>query len=361
MMEGALQTIRRPRCRLVVSGSEISGCRSVELSSSNFGQAGSFFVQVAMSTPQMASDVTWFAADTLDVSIQMGLLPQGASEGSLAWQEMMSGRVDRVKLDPVTGTITLDGRDYAARLLDLPVTQGFLNCTSSEVAQQLASSCGLSAIVDQTTSMVGQYYQIEHARLTLSRFSRFSTAWDLLCSLAQLEGFDLWVQGTTLYFQATASVDTITHQISFVAANQAGGSPSLNVSSLTFERSLAVKGGLPVAVSSWNSRQRRRISARAGDGEESSSGQINVVRPNLLPDTAQSLANGIFGQIAGHQQTFTATMPGELGMASRDRVRLTGVGAGWDGDYCIDSLDREMTLEGGFVQRFTAKTLKARG
>ena len=359
MMAGASQTFRRPRCRLVVSGAEIPGCHSVELSSSNLAQAGSFFVQVATSTPQMAANVAWLGAETLDVSIQMGLLPQGAAEGSLAWQEMMAGRVDRIRLDPVTGTITLDGRDYAARLLDLPVTQGFLNCTSSELAQQLASSCGLSASVDQTTSMIGQYYQIEHARLALNRFSRFSTAWDLLSNLAQLEGFDLWVQGTTLYFQGPAPAGSVNHQINLIAGGQASGSPSLNVSSLVVERSLAMGGGIPVAVSSWNSRQRRRVSARAGGSNGNGSAQINVVRPNLLPDTAQSLANGIFGQTSGHQQTLTATMPGDLEMSPRDRVRLTGVGLNWDGDYLIDSIDREMTLTGGFVQRFTAKTTMA--
>ena len=136
----------------------------MEISSSSLSQAGSFFTQVATRSGS-AEPSSWYDADTLDVTLQMGFLPQGAPEGALSWQTMLSGRADRIHLDPVSGVVTLEGRDYAARLLDLPVTETFLNCTSSEVAQQLAQRCGLAASIDQTTTFIGQYYQIEHARL----------------------------------------------------------------------------------------------------------------------------------------------------------------------------------------------------
>ena len=350
------ETFRRPRCRLVVSGTVIEGCHAVELSTSNLGQAGSFYVQVAYLTEQGSPGAPWYSADSLDMSIQMGLLPPGMPEGALVWQEMMSGRVDRIRLDPITGTLTLDGRDYAARLIDLSVSEGFLNQTSAEVATQLAGQCGLTAVVDRTSAMVGQYYQIEHARSALPRFSRFGTAWDLLSNLSQLEGFDLWVSGQELHFQSPASSNGVVYPIDLLAPSRGTGSPSMNVSSLVVERSLALARGLPVKVSSWNSRQRLRVSAQAGEGASGVS-PINVVRPNLLPDTAQIVADGIYGQTVGHQRTLTATMPGDLTLSPRDRLTLTGVGAGWDGSYKIDTVDREMTLSGGFVQRCTAKVL----
>ena len=352
-------TFRRPRCRLVVSGSVISGCQSFEISANNLGQAATFFIQVADNTRAQAIGAQWCNVDAIDISVQIGFIPLGLPEGAVDWQELISGRVDRMRLDPVTGTITLEGRDYAARLLDLPVTESFLNCTSSEVATQLAERCGLSALVDQTSSIVGQYYQIEHARVALSRFSKFSTGWDLLSSLAQIEGFDLWVQGSSLCFQSSSSTGSTVRAINFQPSSQISASPSLNVSSLTLERSLALAGGVPISVLSWNSRQRRRVSAQSSGLTETSNPPINIVRPNLLQDTAQMLANGIYGQTSGHERRLIATMPGDVTLSPRDGILLTGVGSSWDGKYQVDSVDREMTLAGGFVQRFTAKTVSA--
>ncbi len=351
-------TYRRPRCRLVVSGSVVKGCQSFEVSTSNLGQASNFFVQVADDTRTGGVGTQWSDGDAIDVSVQVGFIPLGLPEGAVDWQELVSGRVDRIRLDPVTGTITLEGRDYAARLLDLPVTQNFLNCTSSDVATQLAQRCGLTASVEPTSSIVGQYYQIEHARLALSRFSKFSTAWDLLSSLAQIEGFDLWVQGSSLFFQSSSRASNV-HTISFQPSSQTSASPSLDVSSLVLERSLALAGGVPISVLSWNSRQRRRVSAQSANGSTTSNAPINVVRPNLLQDTAQKLADGIYGQTSGHERRLIATMPADLTLSPRDEIRLVGVGSSWDGSYRVDSVDREMTLAGGFVQRCTAKTMPA--
>ena len=126
MTADSVENFRRPRCRLLVSGSVIDGCHSVELSTSNFGQAGSFFVQLATREWQAGSASSWTDGDTIDVSIQFGFLPVDMPEGAPDWKEMMSGRVDRLSLDPISNTMTLEGRDYAARLLDLPVTESFL-------------------------------------------------------------------------------------------------------------------------------------------------------------------------------------------------------------------------------------------
>ena len=356
-----IDRFRRPRCRLVVSGSVVSGCQSIEVSTSNLAQAGSFFVQVADDTRTPSAGGQWSDSDSIDVSVQVGFVPPGMPESVVDWQELISGRVDRIRLDPVTGTTTLEGRDYAARLLDLPVTENFLNCTSSEVAAQLAQRCGLSASVDQTSSIIGQYYQIEHARVALSRFSKFSTGWDLLSNLAQVERFDLWVQGSNLFFRSSSSAGSTARTIDFQSPSQNNASPSLNLSSLTLERSLALAGGLPVSVASWNSRQRRRVSAQSGSASSTSAATINIVRPNLLQDTAQTLADGIYGQTSGHERRLIATMPGDLTLSPRDGIYLTGVGSSWDGDYRVDSVDREMTLAGGFLQRFTAKAVPARG
>ncbi len=329
----------------------------MEISSNNLSQASDFFTQVAIETGSGGGSPSWYDADTLDVTLQMGFLPPGAPEGSLSWQTMLSGRADRIHFNPVSGLVTLEGRDYAARLLDLPVSETFLNCTSSEVAQQLATRCGLSASVDQTSKFVGQYYQIEHARLSMAPFSRFSTAWDLLSNLAQLEQFDLWVQDLTLNFKAAPPATTPALQITFQAGQPARPASILNVTSLSLERNLAVASNIPVVVSSWNSRQRSRVRVQAGNSTTSGASGIRILRPNLPADTAQSLANAISNTVLTHRRTLTATMAGDLETAARGPVQMTGLGAPWDGTYRVAKLEREMTLHGGFVQRLTAQAL----
>ena len=328
----------------------------MEISSSSLSQAGSFFTQVATRLGS-AEPSSWYDADTLDVTLQMGFLPQGAPEGALSWQTMLSGRADRIHLDPVSGVITLEGRDYAARLLDLPVTETFLNCTSSEVAQQLAERCGLAASIDQTTTFIGQYYQIEHARLSMAPFSRFRTAWDLLCSLSQVEQFDLWVQDLTLNFKATPAASTPALQIGYQEGYPGHASPTLNVTSLSVARNLALPSDIPVAVSSWNSRQRSRVQVRGGNSSGSGGSGIRVLRPNLPADTAQTLANAVSNTVLSHQRTLTATMAGDLDTMVRSLVQMTGLGTPWDGTYRIARLEREMTMHGGFVQRLVAQGL----
>ncbi|WP_428375203.1 hypothetical protein [Lichenicoccus sp.] len=329
----------------------------MEISSSNLSQAGDFFIQVAIDTKTSGGGPSWFDAETLDVTLQMGFLPPGAPEGALSWQTMLSGRVDRIHCNPVSGLVTLEGRDYAARLLDLPVSETFLNCTSSEVAQQLAGRCGLTASVDQTSTFIGQYYQIEHARLSMAPFSRFGTAWDLLSSLAQVEQFDLWVQDLTLNFRTAPPATSAALQITFQEGRPTQASPILNVSSLSLERNLALAGDLPVVVSSWNSRQRSRVQVQAGSSSVSGGSAIRILRPNLPADTAQTLANAISNTVLSHQRTLTATMAGDLDTTARSLVQMTGLGAPWDGTYRVAKLEREMTMHGGFVQRLTAQGL----
>ena len=51
----------------------------------------------------------------------------------------------------------------------------------------------------------------------------------------------------------------------------------------------------------------------------------------------------------------TGTMAGEMSLTTRDRLRVTGTGTGWDCIYTIDRIDREMSLLNGFVQHITGR------
>ncbi len=286
----------------------------------------------------------------------MGFADPGYNQPQ-SWFEMISGPVDRITAEPLYGVVVIEGRDNAAKLIDLPLEDGYLNRTASEVASDLAAQCGLTADVDQTAGLVGQYYQIQHSKTVFGAYSRHANGWDLLCELAQIQNYELWVDGTTLHFK-----QPIQDESPFAVFLQQDGMGSAitcnTMSSISLDRTLGVSGAIQVRVASWNSRQKQTIAqsypAAVGDGARI----YTVLKPNLLPDDAQALAQSTYLQLRARRRMFHATMPGELSLTPRRSINLSGTGTGWDTVYVIDRIVRHISAERGFSQNLTATTLQ---
>ncbi len=347
--------VRRPRVRLIINGTPVSGCRSTEIVSRRGSQAASFHVHASFNEISRTLGQDWIDQDTLNVEIDFGFLPLGAAEGSLSWTRMIAGGIDRVGLDQVTGLVSIEGRDLASRLIDLPVQDAYLNRTSSELATTMAQGCGLTADVDATSGLVGQYYQIQHTKAAFGAFSRHANGWDLLAELASIEGYDLWVEGTTLYFKQASDQAGDAFDITYVAPEAGSASPTLSISDLTMERMVGLSGPVRVTVASWNSRQRRQVTSVFPQGTDATAKQFTVLKPNLLADQADALAKTTYSQLRVHQRVIRGVMAGELQLTTRNRVRLVGTGTGWDGVYTLDQIERQMSLEKGFIEHITAR------
>lgn len=349
-------SVRRPRVRLSLNGTPVVGCRTTEIISPRGAQAASFRVTASATDITRILGATWVDQDKLDVSIDFGFLPPYAREGDLTWTSMIVGNADRIALDQITGLVSLDGRDHAARLIDLPLQNGYLNTTSSELAQKLATLCSLSADIDQTTGLVGQYYQIQHTKNAFSGFSRHGNAWDLLAELADLEGYDLWVRGTTLFFKQPDARGGNLYDVTYTHPQEGTASPALSISDLSMERAFGLSGDLQVKVASWNSRQRRQVVGNFPNDASENTRQFLVLKPNLLPDEAEKLAQNTYSRLKAHQYVITGTMAGDLMLSPQHQLRLSGTGTGWDRVYTIDRIEREMSLEGGYIQHITARS-----
>ena len=240
-------------------------------------------------------------------------------------------------------------------MIDFPLQEAYLNKTSSEVAQKLAQFCDLTEDIDPTKDLVGQYYQIQHTKASFGGFSRHGNGWDLLAELAELEGYDLWVDGTTLHFKRAAIGGDNIYDVVYTPAAVGTASPRLTISDLSMERSLGLSGALRVMVASWNSRQRRQVTGTYPIQESTAARQFIVLKPNMLPDEAAALAKTTYSRLRSHQRIITGTMAGELSLTTRDRLRMLGTGTGWDCIYTIDRIDREMSLVNGFVQHITGR------
>jgi phage protein D len=190
-MSGAL---RQPRLNVLANGAPVAGAVAASVMSNGYYAADRFHVSLA----------TTSAGAPLD-GPEMTLEVQFSLDGGATFQSVIEGVVDTVDLNVIRGTLSLSGRDLTAALIEARTQETFANQTASEVATILAGRHGLAAQVAATTTPVGRYWELEHDRVMLNQFGTATGEWDLLVDLAQHEGFDVWVSGSTLYFQPPQS------------------------------------------------------------------------------------------------------------------------------------------------------------
>ncbi len=340
--EPAFGSLRRPRLLARLNGEAVANAVSARVASNNHYAADRFSLVVALGETPAA---TWMSADRMMVEIGVGL--------DLASTSLVQGEVDQVELDAVRRLVFLTGRDLTARLIEARTQESFSNRTASEIATLLAGRRGLTADIARTTTPVGRYWQLQRDRITLDQFSRATTEWDLLVTLAGLEGFDAWVAGTTLHFRPREQADAGATVLR--ASDGPGG--QANVTGLRLERALTLARDIEVVVKSWNARQQQSFLRRARRGGASSD-QIQryvLVVPNLTPDEALKLAQRKLAELTRHERVVVADMPGELAMAPRQRLRIEATHTDFDQEYWIDEVDRTLHTTRGFTQTVRAR------
>lgn len=358
-MSGPQPGVRRPRLQVLANGTPVAGALSADIVSTNDFAADRFSVVIALGPDPVWTADYWSQQSSLVVEVQMGFLPDGAPAGTAVWTSLVEGAVDTIEIGVPQATVRVDGRDFSAAMMTALTQETFANQTSSDIVTTIAQRHNLTPQVTATDTIVGRYYELEHDRITLNQFSRSSTEWDLLVSLAQHEGFELFVQGTTLYFQPPSS-DPASPDLLLRPSATANG--PVNLISLRMERKLALAGEVEVTVKTWNSRQQNAYvqSASKGGGSTSGSSQSYVlVRPNLLPDGAAKLAQSWLAMLAQHERVIAVQMPGELTLTPRSIVALEGTGTAFDQAYYIDTLERRLRFDGGFLQHLRAKNSDA--
>ncbi len=344
--EPRLGTLRRPRLLARLNGEAVANAVSARVASNNHYAADRFSLVVALGETPAA---TWMSADRMLVEIGIGLDLSSAS--------LVQGEVDQVEMDAVRRLVFLSGRDLTARLIEARTQESFSNRTASEIATLLAGRRGLSADVARTTTLVGRYWQLQRDRITLDQFSRATTEWDLLVTLAGLEGFDVWVDGTTLHFRPRDQ----TGASATVLRASAGPWGGANVTGLRLERSLTLARDIEVVVKSWNSCQQQSFlrRARRRGGSTGQTQRHVLVVPNLTPDEALKLAQRKLAELTRHERVVVADMPGELAMAPRQRLRIEGTNTDFDQEYWIDEVDRILHTTRGFTQTIHARNASA--
>jgi len=338
-------TQNSPRLRMVANGELVLGAVGAEVISNNYYAADRFSASLALGIDISMGAEFWSNETDISLDIQFSL------DGGASFTSMVQGTVDCVTIDLIGGLVHLTGRDLTAPLIEARTQETFANHTASEIATLLASRHGLSASVMATTTPVGRYYQSEHDAVTLDQFTKTTTEWDLLVFLASHEGYDVFVQGQTLYFQPTAQLDDVTLTLS-----------PADVMELRLERSLVLAQDIEVVVKSWNSRQNsalvQNIRRSSQDSTTAPPGQVQsyiYVKPNLTADAAVQFATQKLAQLTRHERVVEIRLPGELQLTPRDVIALEGTGTDFDQSYYVDAIERRLTYEGGMTEFIRAQ------
>jgi phage protein D len=347
----ALQTATRaPRLRVMSNSQEMPGAVSAEVTLNSYYHANTFQLQFAAS-----AGVVWDVDPPLLVEVDFSI-----DEGN-SWVPLITGEVDHQEFCLEKGTLDISSRDLSSRLIAKRIQTMYQNQTSSEIATQFAQENGLTPQVTSTSTLVGRYYQQDHTNSTLGQFSRPTTEWDLLVFLAQREGFDVFVQGTALYFQPITPPNADPYVIRWVPPSPV---PRLNVVSLKLQRSLTLAKDIEVNVQSFNSNQSRSFVRKAhGSIPGYKGGQTQkyvYVRPNLTEDQAQQLANSLLTELSKHERVVDVEMPGELMLTPRNLVQIQGTGTSFDQVYYIQTITRSISFDEGFRQSLKLKNTSPR-
>ncbi len=343
--------IRAPLLLVLADGVPVQGALGAHVNATGTHSCDDFSVAVSLSADPARGAAFWANAATILLDVQVSI-------GS-GFTSLVQGYVDSVSINPLRGEAQVSGRDRSAALIEARTQETFANRTASEIATLLAGRHGLSAQAQATTTPVGRYWQLEHDRITLDQFSRATTEWDLLVGLAEREGFDIWVSGSTLYFkppQASASPGATLRPV-------ATPNGPANIESLRMERSLTLAGDLTVTVKSWNSRMAQGFSQSASTASSpqgsQAARQFSFVLPNLTPDVALQIAQRRLDELSRHERVITAEMPGELLLGAHSPVALEGTDTAFDQTYRIDELARGIDARHGFRQTVRARNVSA--
>ncbi len=358
---GPQTAFRSPLLRVLSNSAPLAGAVSASATVNGYYQASHFNVDFAVS----AGAPGWW-----DVNPPLVLDVQFSVDAGQSWTSVIIGEVDHLTANLQTGTLQMEGRDLSARLIESKTQETFLNQTSSQVAATLAARHGFAANVAATTTLVRRYYEGDHTTITHGQFARSTTEWDLLVNLAQREGFDVYMAGTTLNFQPTTPPNANPFALVWLPPAPV---PRFNAVTLRMERSLTIAKDVQVQVRSWTSQQGRGFTKSAtaigGKAAVAASGSAKggittqkyvFIRPNLTEDQAQKLANQLAIEITKHERVIAVEMPGELVLTPRIMVQLSGTGTSFDQAYFIDSIDRSISFDGGFTQSLRMKNTSPR-
>ena len=327
-------------------GSPIEGLLRASITTNNYFAADTYSLTFAMNASE-ANDIAFWSS--LPPAYAEVVAVTSSKYGS-TYQNLISGMIDSIHIDPIRGVAGVEGRDSSSKLIDSYRQQDFVNQTASEIVSTVAQYHGLRPNVSSTRGIIGRYYGDGYTKLSLGQFSRAQSDWDLLVQLARQNGFDLFVEGSSLYFQDPNVSSNIPVSISMY-----------DVQHIRIERDLSVLANSVARVQSWNS---QNMAAYQSDGPDIGNAGHADPTTSSLPFlfsgsnyTSQQVndAAGRYTTELGQLGTVLhLDMPWNLLLSPRSQILLSDTESKFDALYRIDTLERRYCASSGSVQSIRA-------
>lgn len=333
--------------------------KSFEVTSNGFRGASTFDLELAVSALPQSMQLAWWGTQT---TITVDLWADITTSAGVDSKMLIRGNIDTWDFDPARFIITCNGRDFTALFIDAKTAgESFKNYTSSQIATILAQRQGLKAEVTATTQRFGEFYQIDSAHLTGEQ-----TEWDLLTTLAALEGFNVWIEADTLYFHPEADQSKAdNYVIRYMPPGTVTRYPQANVSEdLRFSRALTISKGVTVEVMSWSAKRKNKqfiayypkTAKRTNPGASTPKTQVyRIIRNGLSPEQAQAMAEKVYRDIVLHELKFSCSTFGDNVLVPRTLVRIEGTQSMFDQLYWCDSITRRISWDEGYSMRISGK------
>ena len=326
-----------PVINLMIEGRQVSGLIRAVIHSTNCYDADSFFLTLALGLPPLTNVSFWASIDAATIEIT-------AVEG-ISTELLLVGVIDMVQLDPLRGTVTIEGRDLSARLIDSYWQQDFVNQTASEVVTTIALQCGLMPIVSNTTGIVGRYYNDGYTRLSLGQFSKFRSNWDVVVQLARDSGFDVFVSGRSIYFQPPSIGTSIPIFLRLA-----------DVKTLHISCTKALGDNPATRVQSWNSQEMAVYTNMPNPTafDPNTSHPFLFTSANMTADQVDASAARLNSELTRLGTVLQFEMPWTADILPRSLILLSGTESELDTYYEVDSVEREFCATTGSIQRVRA-------
>ncbi|MCP4119850.1 MAG: phage late control D family protein [Desulfobacteraceae bacterium] len=245
--------------------------------------------------------------------------------------------------------LTVLGYDLRHRLMGRCKTRAFLNMKDSDIASQIAGDYSLSPDVDDTRVTLD--YVLQHNQ----------TDFQFLYERAERIGYEMVVSDRNLHFRERQ--------------NQGGSAVILDreVELLDFNARLSTVGQVEeVFVKGWNAKDKARVVARSGIGDErrmggtasgpagvreafAGTGMMTVDLPMLSQAEADELARARFGELALRYIEGQGVCIGRSDLRAGHLVEVQGLGRRFSGIYYVTGTEHTFRPNSGYRTTFEVR------
>lgn len=359
----AVNEARSPRAIVQINGITVLW-ESITLITTYVYVASTYMVRLPLNDQPDPLDFNyWSMTGILTVKIYIGfpLDPNNYGTGDL--DLMIVGDCTDFEIEPLTGYVTMHGRDLSSRLIDKKVTKTFGNFTTSQIIQQFADDNQLTPQVTPTKTVMGNLFYNQQFFI-----SNDSTQWDAIMTMARLDNFYAYVDGETLVYEPVPVPDNVKNPfiLQYSPPTFDNPSPAFNGMHFSLSRTMALASDVQVTVSTpINARTGTSFSSTAKSSHRDKGfkfipkGNVkkyNHVISGLTPEQATNRATSILESLINHETRLHAFMPGSNLLKRNSLIKVTGTNTDFDQIYYPDEVVRRISPEKeGYTMQIMAK------